>query len=119
MSARSRTVTLRSCANVRHVIERALILETGQEIQPTDLPDFSVESRLSKNAPATAATGESLDAALERHEREIIHGALEQNNFSLTRAAERLKLTRHALRYRMQRLNMKIDGDTAASSVID
>ena len=96
---------------LRNVIERALILETGNEIQPSDLPDFAVESRLQKTATA-AAPGESLDMALERYEREIIHSALEQNNFSLTRAAEQLKLTRHALRYRMQRLNMKIESDT-------
>jgi transcriptional regulator with PAS, ATPase and Fis domain len=40
---------------------------------------------------------ESLDDALERLERELIQNALEQNNFNLTRAAERLKLTRHSL----------------------
>jgi DNA-binding NtrC family response regulator len=103
---------------LRNVIERALILETGREIQPSGLPDFAVESRLQKTASA-AAPDESLDAALERHEREIIQGALEQNNFSLTRTAERLKLSRHALRYRMQRLNMNIDGDTVAPGAID
>ena len=31
---------------------------------------------------------------------------LEQNRFSLTRTAEQLKISRHALRYRMQRLNI-------------
>ena len=31
---------------------------------------------------------------------------LEQNHFSLTRTAEQLKISRHALRYRMQRLNI-------------
>jgi DNA-binding NtrC family response regulator len=95
---------------LRNVIERALILENGPEIQPSDLPDFSVESRLQKSpAPAAAAApDESLDAALERLEREIVQAALEQHNFSLTRAAAQLKLTRHSLRYRMQRLNMKL-----------
>ena len=93
---------------LRNVIERALILETGEQVQPVSLPDFAVEARLQKNAPMTVAPDESLDAALERLEREVIQNTLEQNNFSLTRAAERLKLTRHSLRYRMQRLNMKI-----------
>jgi hypothetical protein len=82
-------------------------LKPDREIQPSSLPDFSVEARLPKGGPAATAPDESLDAALERMERELIQGALEQNNFSLTRAAERLKLTRHSLRYRMQRLNMK------------
>jgi len=101
---------------IRNVIERALILETGREIQPASLPDFSTEFRLQKTDATALAPDESLDAAMERLERELIQGALEQNNFSLTRAAERLKLTRHSLRYRMQRLNMKIAGGEGAET---
>ena len=95
---------------LRNVVERALILETGNEIQPSSLPDFTSEQRLQKNGSMISAVGDSLGAALEQKERELIHAALEQSNFSLTRAAEQLKLTRHSLRYRMQRLNMKIAG---------
>jgi DNA-binding NtrC family response regulator len=101
---------------IRNVIERALILETGREIQPASLPDFSTEFRLQKTDATALAPDESLDAAMERLERELIQSALEQNNFSLTRAAERLKLTRHSLRYRMQRLNMKIAGGEGAET---
>jgi DNA-binding NtrC family response regulator len=113
-AARQKLLAHRWPGNVRelrNVIERALILETTREVQPASLPDFSVESRLQKNAPVAVGPDESLDLALERLERELIQNMLEQNNFSLTRVAERLKLTRHSLRYRMQRLNMK----TAAS----
>jgi DNA-binding NtrC family response regulator len=103
---------------LRNAIERALILETSREIQPSSLPDFSVEARLQKSAPVSVAPDESLDLALERLERELIQNMLEQNNFNLTRAAERLRLSRHSLRYRMQRLNMKTaasdGGETAA-----
>ena len=45
-------------------------------------------------------------------DRDIITRALEANDFSLTRVAESLRITRHALRYRMQRLNMKVAGET-------
>ena len=38
---------------------------------------------------------------------------LEQNHFSLTRTAEQLKISRHALRYRMQRLGIGGGTDTA------
>ena len=38
--------------------------------------------------------------------RELIRQTLEQNHFSVSRAAEHLKISRHALRYRMQRLNI-------------
>ena len=110
VAARQQLLAHRWPGNVRelrNVVERALILETTREVQPSSLPDFSVESRLQKNAPVAVVPGESLDLALERLERELIQNMLEQNNFSLTRVAERLKLTRHSLRYRMQRLNMK------------
>ena len=106
---------------LRNVIERALILETGREIQPSSLPDFQIESRLQKTATSQPAPGESLDDALARMERELIAGVLEQNDFSLTRAAELLKLSRHSLRYRMQRLNMNLssgDGATTKSPVV-
>jgi DNA-binding NtrC family response regulator len=99
---------------LRNAIERALILETAHEIQPSNLPDFQVELRLARGSPAHPAPDESLDDALMRIERELISGALEQNDFNLTRAAERLKLTRHSLRYRMQRLDMQA-GDGAAN----
>jgi DNA-binding NtrC family response regulator len=98
---------------LRNVIERALILETTNEIQPASLPDFQVEARLQKTPTIHPAPGESLDDALTRLERELITQALEQHDFNLTRAAECLKLTRHSLRYRMQRLNMNA-GDGAA-----
>ena len=96
---------------LRNVIERALILESSHEIQASSLPDFATESHPQKGNALTPAPDESLDAALERLEREIINNTLEQNNFSLTRTSERLKMTRHALRYRMQKLNMKIAGE--------
>jgi DNA-binding NtrC family response regulator len=99
---------------LRNVIERALILETGREIQASSLPDFQVEARLAKAPVFQAGGDESLDEALARIERELISSALEQNDFNLTRAAERLKLTRHSLRYRMQRLDMNL-GDGAAN----
>ena len=92
---------------LRNAIERALILETSHEIQPSSLPDFQIEQRLARSATAQPAPDESLDDALTRTERELIAVALEQSDFNLTRAAERLKLTRHSLRYRMQRLDMQ------------
>jgi two-component system, NtrC family, response regulator AtoC len=95
---------------LRNAIERALILETTHEIQPASLPDFQVEARLQKTSSIQAAAGESLDDALMRIERELINGALAQHDFNLTRAAESLSLTRHSLRYRMQRLKMS-DGE--------
>jgi len=91
---------------LRNVIERALILETTSEIQPGSLPDFQLEARLHKTVTPKPTGVESLDEMMANYERELITGILEQNHFSLTRTAEQLKISRHALRYRMQRLNL-------------
>jgi DNA-binding NtrC family response regulator len=40
------------------------------------------------------------------YEKELITTLLEQNHFNLAKTADRLKISRHALRYRMQRLNI-------------
>jgi transcriptional regulator with PAS, ATPase and Fis domain len=91
---------------LRNVIERAVILEPTTEVQARNLPDFTIESGLKKTETVHAPSGQSLDDAMSHFERELILQTLEQNRFSVSRAAEQLKLSRHALRYRMQRLNI-------------
>ena len=119
-AARQKLLAHRWPGNVRELrnaVERALILETTPEIQPASLPDFQVETRLQKTSSPQPAPDETLDDALARIEREIITGALAQHAFNLTRAAESLKLTRHSLRYRMQRLQMNLGDEPVESSV--
>ena len=48
-----------------------------------------------------------LDEIMARYERELITELLEQNHYSLAKTADLLKISRHALRYRMQRLVLK------------
>jgi DNA-binding NtrC family response regulator len=96
---------------LRNVIERALILETSSEIQANSLPDFQLEARLHKNAPAKPTPSGSLDEIMAHYERDLIMALLEQNHFSLAKTAEQLKISRHALRYRMQRLNIAGGGE--------
>lgn len=91
---------------LRNVIERALILERTSEIQPSSLPDFQLEARLHKSSPQRALDGESLDEIVSNFERSLISELLEQNHYNLSKTADQLKLSRHALRYRMQRLNV-------------
>jgi transcriptional regulator with PAS, ATPase and Fis domain len=94
---------------LRNVIERAVILETTQEIQLASLPDFQLEGRLRKTGTAIALGSGSLDESMAKFERELIVSVLEQNRFSLSKSAEQLRISRHALRYRMQRLNIGSD----------
>jgi DNA-binding NtrC family response regulator len=97
---------------LRNVIERALILETTSEIQSISLPDFSIETGLRKESPiARAIAGQSLDETMANFERELVFNTLESNHFNLTRTAEQLKISRHALRYRMQRLNITLENE--------
>lgn len=101
---------------LRNVIERALILETSGEVQPSSLPDFQLEARLQRG-DTPKPVGGSLDEIIANYERELIGGILEKNNRSITKTAEQLKLSRHALRYRMQRLNLsQPEGDEDAAS---
>jgi DNA-binding NtrC family response regulator len=100
---------------LRNVIERAVILETSEEIQASSLPDFQLETRLKKGDTTPTVGGRSLDDLMAHYERELITSMLEQNHFSLTKTADQLKLSRHALRYRMQRLNITtgLEDDTS------
>lgn len=97
---------------LRNVIERALILENAREIEPESLPDFHIEAQVRKGNPSKF-NGDSLDDIMANFEREVINSALEQNHFNLARVADQLKLTRHALRYRMQRLNISAGTDNS------
>ena len=95
---------------LRNVIERAVILAPGPQVQPLHLPDFELETKLRKSdAPATGPVPDSLDEALAGFERQLILAALERNHFSINKTAERLKVTRHSLRYRMQRLGINTE----------
>jgi DNA-binding NtrC family response regulator len=112
--ARQKLLSHRWPGNVRelkNVIERALILERTDEIQAASLPDFHLEAQLRKDASPRVIGNHSLDELIAHFERELIEEMLERNHFSLTRTAEQLKLSRHALRYRMQRLNISTSTD--------
>jgi transcriptional regulator with PAS, ATPase and Fis domain len=114
-TARQRLLSHRWPGNVRELrnaIERALILEETGELQVENLPDFQVEQRLTRPAAAEELVGGALDAILAHHERQAIQRALEQNRFNLTRTADQLEISRHALRYRMQRLQIQPGTDS-------
>jgi DNA-binding NtrC family response regulator len=99
---------------LRNVIERALILETTPEIQALNLPDFQLESRLTKTTTALPVAGERpLDEIVADFERDLITATLESSAHNLTKSADKLKISRHALRYRMQRLNLIAADDEA------
>jgi DNA-binding NtrC family response regulator len=103
---------------LRNVIERAVILETSSEVQPVSLPDFEIETRLRKGTVPVMTSSQSLDEQMASHEREVITTALDRNHYSLTRTADPLKISRHALRYRMQRLNVSVEAGADEDTVM-
>jgi DNA-binding NtrC family response regulator len=94
---------------LRNVIERAVILESTPEIQPSSLPDFHLEGRLRKTEISPVTGAHSLDELMADFERQLILNTLEQNRYNISKTSEQLKISRHALRYRMQRLNINLD----------
>jgi DNA-binding NtrC family response regulator len=94
---------------LRNVIERAVILESTTEIQPNSLPDFHLEGRLRKSEISPVTGLHSLDELMADFERQLINNTLEQSRYNISKTAEQLKISRHALRYRMQRLNINLD----------
>ncbi|MDQ6633074.1 MAG: sigma-54 dependent transcriptional regulator [Verrucomicrobiota bacterium] len=89
---------------LRNVLERAVILETTSELQASNLPDFQLETRLHKGE-FSGSSDNSIDDLVNGFERQLILKTLEQCRY-FSRAAEQLKISRHALRYRMQRLHI-------------
>ena len=92
---------------LRNVIERAVILSCGKQVETAALPDFELETQLRDSGDSMdLAPDSSIDEALAEYEKSLITAALERNNFNMNRTADDLKTTRHSLRYRMQRLEM-------------
>ena len=98
---------------LRNVIERALILETTRRNPARQPAGFSDRNRIAqgRSRRPKPVAGQSLDEMMANLERELVTAVLEQNHFSLTRTAEQLKISRHALRYRMQRLNITTENE--------
>ncbi len=90
---------------LENILERAIALAAGEEIQPDDL----------QLAPPTWVTREPgapnakwpLPEYLDRLEKEAILEALEKTRFNRTAAAKLLGITFRALRYRMERLGIR------------
>ncbi len=93
---------------LRNAIERAVILESSNEVQPFSLPDFRLSTELGKVRDLHSSFIGSLDEQIVQFESEVIQNMLEKNSYNQGKTAEDLKISRHALRYRMQRSNIPL-----------
>ena len=90
--------------NVReleNVVERALVITSGDEIGPDALP-AELRSAHADPTPSLAAfAGKPLHEALDEVERALLMRALEDAGYVQARAAERLGLSKSALHYKL------------------
>lgn len=94
--------------NVReleNILERAAALSSGEIIDLEEL-QLAPPSLGSESGPVVQGES-SLPEYLDRLERDAIQDALEKTRFNRTAAAKLLGITFRALRYRMERLNIK------------
>jgi two-component system response regulator PilR (NtrC family) len=99
--------------NVReleNVLERALALSAGGEIQAEDLQ--LAPTRVVPGPAAQELSGLPLQERLDAVERKAILNALERTHYNRTAAAKLLGITFRALRYRMERLGIKEELDS-------
>jgi len=91
---------------LKNAVERAVIVEKSNEIQAQSLPPLAAPTSGEKLAINLDV---SLEETINGIERQLIEQALLENRGSMNKAAARLKISRHALRYRMQKLGMSVD----------
>ena len=93
--------------NVReleNILERALTLCSGEEI---DVADLQLRDEEPTEERPSLGSNSPLGTQLEEIERDAIVAALEQTRYNKTAAAKRLGITFRALRYRIKKLGIE------------
>jgi two-component system response regulator PilR (NtrC family) len=105
--AQAALLSYRFPGNVReleNILERALALSSGEQI---DLEDLQLPTEEPSGVRPTVEPGAPLGTHLEEIEREAILKALEQSRYNKTAAAKKLGITFRALRYRIKKLGIE------------
>jgi DNA-binding NtrC family response regulator len=92
---------------LKNAIEHAVALAEGQAVEVDDLPASVVQAGRVESLREAVREGRlGFEAASADFERALLLEALELAGWNQTRAAERLKITRRALKLRMDRLGL-------------
>jgi two-component system nitrogen regulation response regulator NtrX len=96
---------------LRNVVERIVILHSGKEIGPAQLPS-EISGEVVRGESVTAPSGSAysdlpLREAKEKLERDLINAALARHDGNVTRAARELGLERTHLHKRMKALEIE------------
>lgn len=93
---------------LRNAIERAMILEEGDEITTSSLPiSLGHPSMVQPGVPGAPAVFPEEGLSLEDNEKQLLARALEKTGGNQTQAARLLKITRDTLRYKMKKFNLR------------
>jgi PAS domain S-box-containing protein len=90
---------------LRNVIERAILLEESNVLQPGSI-QFASRRAAGGERPAAAQAIPKADLSLKNSERNLIVQALEKTGGNKTKAAALLGISRDVLRYRMKQLKL-------------
>jgi len=101
--------------NVReleNVVERAVVLASGEGIRPVDLPAELRGAGLSQlDMDSFVSPGTSLPQALERFEQYLIRLALKKADYVQARAAETLGIGKSLLQYKLKKYGISPNQD--------
>ena len=98
--------------NVReleNVIERAVVLESGEKIGKTSLPDEILSGITSDKlqVPELDQSNLDLEKTLDQIEKKMITNALKRSDGIINKAAEALNLSFRSMRYRIEKHKLK------------
>jgi len=96
--------------NVReleNVIERAVVLETGESIQKASLPDEIFGAIPQIQIPSMDKEKIDLERTLDQIEKKMLSNALVQADGIINKAAKQLNLSFRSMRYRIQKHQLK------------
>ena len=96
--------------NVReleNVIERAVVLETGESIQKSSLPEEIFGAIPHIQVPTMAEEKIDLERTLDQIEKKMLSNALVQADGIINKAAKQLNLSFRSMRYRIQKHQLK------------
>ena len=94
---------------LENVIERAVVLETGEKISKNSLPDELLDDlSLEKvQAPELDKSNIDLEKTLDQIEKKMITNALMRSDGIINKAAETLNLSFRSMRYRIEKHKLR------------
>ncbi len=96
---------------LEHVIEGAVLLSSGDVIEPTDLSLYAHKTGPSPSPAPSPDAGAAEHASLEEMERSHIERVLREQKYSRAKTAEALGISKKTLYLKIKRYGLKVEGE--------